>query len=199
MQRKLKQRLYKSKREFQDDLDLIWSNCARYNQAPTHPLRGCANRLRVKANALLAPISDRKDRADATLLHEPGKARVKIAASARPSPLLATPAPTAPPSSAVTATVRASVSRATTPTTTTITSAPRKEVPFADMPALVRTAEGMKTFHSLDMAVDSAAPDAISYLGELLMTQEELRLAEVENDEVSPDGEVGAKRKPYVP
>ncbi len=31
MLRKAKQKAYKSKREFQDDLELIWSNCYTYN------------------------------------------------------------------------------------------------------------------------------------------------------------------------
>lgn len=31
MLRKVKQKQYKSKKEFQDDLDLIWSNCYTYN------------------------------------------------------------------------------------------------------------------------------------------------------------------------
>lgn len=31
MLRKVKNKAYKSKREFQDDLDLIWSNCFHYN------------------------------------------------------------------------------------------------------------------------------------------------------------------------
>lgn len=31
MFRKVKQKNYRSKREFQDDLDLIWSNCYTYN------------------------------------------------------------------------------------------------------------------------------------------------------------------------
>ena len=31
MLRKVKQRQYKSKKEFKDDLDLIWSNCFTYN------------------------------------------------------------------------------------------------------------------------------------------------------------------------
>ena len=33
MLRKVKQKQYKSKREFKDDLDLIWSNCLTYNAA----------------------------------------------------------------------------------------------------------------------------------------------------------------------
>jgi len=31
MLKKVKQKSYRSKREFQDDLDLIWSNCYTYN------------------------------------------------------------------------------------------------------------------------------------------------------------------------
>ena len=31
MQKKVKQKTYKSKREFKDDLDLIWDNCFTYN------------------------------------------------------------------------------------------------------------------------------------------------------------------------
>jgi transcriptional activator SPT7 len=31
MLKKVKQKQYKSKREFKDDLDLIWSNCYMYN------------------------------------------------------------------------------------------------------------------------------------------------------------------------
>lgn len=31
MLKKVKQRQYKSKKEFKDDLDLIWSNCFLYN------------------------------------------------------------------------------------------------------------------------------------------------------------------------
>ena len=31
MRKKVKQRHYKSKKEFKDDLDLIWSNCFTYN------------------------------------------------------------------------------------------------------------------------------------------------------------------------
>ena len=31
MLKKVKQKHYKSKREFKDDLDLIWSNCLTYN------------------------------------------------------------------------------------------------------------------------------------------------------------------------
>ncbi|PSR71540.1 hypothetical protein PHLCEN_2v12591 [Hermanssonia centrifuga] len=81
MLKKVKQKQYKSKREFKDDLDLIWSNCFTYNATEVrrplrrphagltfrdknHPLRQCATRLKTKAETLLKNITDRKDRAD---------------------------------------------------------------------------------------------------------------------------------------
>jgi transcriptional activator SPT7 len=70
MLKKVKSKQYKSKREFADDLDLIWSNCFTYNAtevcitvvktrgeahcaAQDHPLRQCAMRLKKKADRLL--------------------------------------------------------------------------------------------------------------------------------------------------
>lgn len=38
MLKRVKGRTYKSKREFKDDLDLIWSNCLTYNAAPVRHL-----------------------------------------------------------------------------------------------------------------------------------------------------------------
>lgn len=84
MLKKVKSKQYKSKREFKDDLDLIWSNCYQYNAAevsssspiqsnlqPTnappnqnHPLRQCVKRLKLKADRLLKYITDRKERTD---------------------------------------------------------------------------------------------------------------------------------------
>ncbi|KAK0490427.1 hypothetical protein IW261DRAFT_1432039 [Armillaria novae-zelandiae] len=61
MARKVKAKNYKSKREFQDDLDLIWTNCYTYN-GDNHPLRHCVNRLKGKADKLLRNITDRKER-----------------------------------------------------------------------------------------------------------------------------------------
>ncbi|KAF8999060.1 hypothetical protein BDQ17DRAFT_1427970 [Cyathus striatus] len=64
MLKKVKQKAYKSKREFQDDLELIWSNCYTYNATENHPLRQCVNRLKLKSERLLKYITDRKDRSD---------------------------------------------------------------------------------------------------------------------------------------
>ncbi|PPR05625.1 hypothetical protein CVT24_002811 [Panaeolus cyanescens] len=67
MYKKVKQKAYKSKLEFQDDLNLIWTNCYTYNATENHPLRQCVKRLEQKANRLLQNITDRKDRMDPPL------------------------------------------------------------------------------------------------------------------------------------
>jgi transcriptional activator SPT7 len=36
MLRRVKGKHYRSKKEFKDDLDLIWNNCFTYNHAPVH-------------------------------------------------------------------------------------------------------------------------------------------------------------------
>ena len=42
MLKKVKQKQYKSKRDFKDDLDLIWSNCFTYNQQEVNPPLMCS-------------------------------------------------------------------------------------------------------------------------------------------------------------
>ena len=66
MIKKLKQLAYKSKKEFVDDLDLIWSNCLKYNQDPNHPLRKKALYMRKETDKLtpLIPEVSIKDRAE---------------------------------------------------------------------------------------------------------------------------------------
>ena len=85
MLKKVKQKAYKSKRDFRDDLELIWSNCYKYNAAEDHPLRGCVDRLRVKAEKLLRYITDRKERTDPPIPnhqyhhhHQAGRAIPKV-------------------------------------------------------------------------------------------------------------------------
>jgi len=58
MTKKLKQLNYKSKKEFVDDLDLIWSNCLKYNADIQHPLRRNANSMRKEAEKLVPLIPD---------------------------------------------------------------------------------------------------------------------------------------------
>ncbi|SCZ90567.1 BZ3500_MvSof-1268-A1-R1_Chr1-3g02070 [Microbotryum saponariae] len=56
--KRVKQQMYRSKKAFADELDLIWSNCLLYNSHPGHPLRRSAEILRAKSNQLLEFISD---------------------------------------------------------------------------------------------------------------------------------------------
>lgn len=58
MTKKLKTLVYKSKAEFVADLDLIWSNCLKYNADLSHPLRRNANSMRKEAEKLVPLIPD---------------------------------------------------------------------------------------------------------------------------------------------
>ncbi|KAI9745976.1 MAG: Transcriptional activator spt7 [Claussenomyces sp. TS43310] len=58
MTKKLRTFLYKSKAEFVADLDLIWSNCLKYNGDLSHPLRRNANAMRKEAEKLIPLIPD---------------------------------------------------------------------------------------------------------------------------------------------
>ncbi|KAG1882461.1 hypothetical protein F4604DRAFT_1744161 [Suillus subluteus] len=151
MLKKVKSKQYKSKREFADDLDLIWSNCFTYNATEDHPLRQCAMRLKKKADRLLKNITDRKERIDPPLpaaLSQPSH-------SASPVPMR--PNATARPKiNGTTHTHRRSPSL--TATQTSITPKQRMDLPFADSPALERTPHGMAAFHSLE---SEAGPSSI--------------------------------------
>jgi transcriptional activator SPT7 len=58
MMKKLKQLQYKSKKEFVDDLMLIWSNCLKYNADPAHFLRKKALYMRKETEKLVPLIPD---------------------------------------------------------------------------------------------------------------------------------------------
>lgn len=58
MTKKLKSLVYKSKKEFVTDLDLIWENCLKYNGADKHPLRRNAENMRKEAAKLIPLIPD---------------------------------------------------------------------------------------------------------------------------------------------
>ncbi|KAF1987612.1 hypothetical protein K402DRAFT_329937 [Aulographum hederae CBS 113979] len=66
MLKKLKTFQYKSKKDFVDDLYLIWSNCLKYNADPAHPLRRKAIYMRKQSDDLTQWIPDIvvRDRAD---------------------------------------------------------------------------------------------------------------------------------------
>lgn len=66
MIKKLKQLSYKSKKEFVDDLNLIWNNCLKYNSTPDHPFRRKALYMRKETDKLtpLIPEITVRDRAE---------------------------------------------------------------------------------------------------------------------------------------
>ena len=66
MIKRLKQLQYKSKKEFVDDLNLIWANCLKYNSEPAHPLRKKALYMRKETDKLtpLIPEIVVRDRAE---------------------------------------------------------------------------------------------------------------------------------------
>ena len=58
MMKKMKQRTYRNKKEFVHDLDLIWSNCLKYNADPNHFLRKKAEHMKKEAAKLTPLIPD---------------------------------------------------------------------------------------------------------------------------------------------
>ncbi|KAF2130096.1 hypothetical protein P153DRAFT_290165 [Dothidotthia symphoricarpi CBS 119687] len=66
MMKKLKQLQYKSKKDFVDDLMLIWSNCLKYNADPSHFLRKKALHMKKETEKLvpLIPEITVRDRAE---------------------------------------------------------------------------------------------------------------------------------------
>ncbi|KAF2737965.1 transcriptional activator spt7 [Polyplosphaeria fusca] len=58
MMKKLKQLQYKSKKDFVDDLMLIWSNCLKYNADPAHFLRKKALYMKKETEKLVPLIPD---------------------------------------------------------------------------------------------------------------------------------------------
>lgn len=66
MTKKLKAIQYKSKQDFVDDLNLIWTNCLKYNASPEHFLRRHALFMRKETEKLvpLIPVITIRDRAD---------------------------------------------------------------------------------------------------------------------------------------
>lgn len=56
--KKLRGRQYKSKKEFVDDLNLIWANCLQYNAEPSHFLRKHAKAMQKHTQELEPLIPD---------------------------------------------------------------------------------------------------------------------------------------------
>ncbi|EGO00559.1 hypothetical protein SERLA73DRAFT_71569 [Serpula lacrymans var. lacrymans S7.3] len=148
MLKKVKGKQYKSKREFKDDLDLIWSNCYTYNANEDHPLRLCAKRLKMKADKLLMNITDRKERVDPYIPFD-------LSSRNTPQPKLngfmnghlKPRSPSRPPRQPI------SIQSTCSP----VPKKPRRDVAFPDSPAIIRTAEGMVTFRQMDEELNATA------------------------------------------
>ncbi|KAG1789577.1 hypothetical protein EV424DRAFT_1338564 [Suillus variegatus] len=181
MLKKVKSKQYKSKREFADDLDLIWSNCFTYNATEDHPLRQCAMRLKKKADRLLKNITDRKERIDpplpAALSQPPHSA----------SPVAMRPNATARPKINGTAYTHRRSPSLTVPQS----SKQRMDLPFADSPALERTPYGMAAFRALE---SEAGPSSIpnGYSSSASTNDYD---SEVDEALMSIDNDSGEKRK----
>ncbi|KAI5986876.1 hypothetical protein EDD15DRAFT_2470606 [Pisolithus albus] len=177
MLKKVKAKQYKSKREFKDDLDLMWSNCFTYNStevpspslssSPTsppplpqdHPLRHCAMRLKKKAERLLMNITDRRDRVDPPVPGDPSHHSTRPIARPKLNGLTPhdrdrdiTPTHILPTLPGATSSRHATNGRSTRPPSIA-EAKPRKQVSFADSPALIRTQQGMSAFRDLDLGL----------------------------------------------
>ncbi|KAI0312192.1 hypothetical protein OF83DRAFT_1250680 [Amylostereum chailletii] len=194
MLKKVKQRAYKSKAEFKDDLDLIWANCFTYNATENHPLRLCASRLKLKAERLLKYITDRKERADPPIPREfalPNHALPKLNGinGHHRTPSLPK-AVSRPRSSSISSPMRAGSTPASS----------RRDLEFGEMPALIRTADGMGAFRQLDQAVEDsfARPntEAVSALQDRLRQYvPDIAIESGDEDVMAVDGDLGDKRK----
>ncbi|KAF5387200.1 hypothetical protein D9757_006885 [Collybiopsis confluens] len=178
--KKLKARHYKSKKEFKDDLDLIWSNCRLYNK-PDHPFIAATARLKVKADKLLANVTDRKERIDPHLPSDLAPSATLKLNGINGRAHTRTP----------------SLSRSSTMTSKSSLSSslpkvfkiPRRSSVFEESPALVRTPEGMAKFRELDQSLQAGPSSAVD-------TRMREMVSELEDDYDSESANLGDKRKP---
>ncbi|KAH8110536.1 hypothetical protein DFH11DRAFT_1514277 [Phellopilus nigrolimitatus] len=191
MLKKVKQKQYKSKAEFSDDLELIWSNCFIYNTGDNHPLRMCAKRLQEKAHRLLKNITDRRDRLDPPVPVELRTNGVIVNGHSRKHSM--TPIPKARANSISTSALKKSAASTPTP------PPPRREL-FEDSPAFVRSAAGMSSFLELDCDLDNvdtsgAGPSRLPVIEKLRRIVEGSEEEEDVYGMETMNGDVGDKRK----
>ncbi|EKM53685.1 uncharacterized protein PHACADRAFT_47290, partial [Phanerochaete carnosa HHB-10118-sp] len=197
MQKKVKQKAYKSKREFKDDLDLIWSNCFSYNATEVcaasgprnHPLRQCATRLKAKAEKLLKNITDRRERLDPPVPSDASRGGTpKLNGTVN--------------GHAVVRSRSVAFTKSPSPSKPVGVATARRDAQFPDQPAIVRTTEGMVEWLQLDKELDARLNGELLANGFSGPSVEE-RLRQYvglgpeghDEDRASMDGEVGEKRK----
>ncbi|KZT01472.1 uncharacterized protein LAESUDRAFT_478191 [Laetiporus sulphureus 93-53] len=196
MLRKVKQKQYKSKKEFKDDLDLIWSNCFMYNATENHPLRMCATRLKAKAEKLLQNITDWKERADPAIpadISLPGPSPKTNGMSMNGFGRYHSPTVMKSPSPGKAVPIPPGAKRV------------NRDVSFPESPAIVRTPRDMVTFAQLDRRLDELL-NAPATAEEVKAEQDSLKeqlleyiVAPADDQEgtqdIFLDGDVGMKRK----
>ncbi|KAF9443889.1 hypothetical protein P691DRAFT_808180 [Macrolepiota fuliginosa MF-IS2] len=207
MLKKVKQKQYKSKREFKDDLELIWSNCYTYNASENHPLRQCVKRLKAKGDRLLKHITDRRERTDPIIPPELGAGYTGV----HPRINGASRTHTRSPSYSSTRGGTPGVATVKLPLSLSRQPIFRSNASFPDGPAITRTPEGMAMFYELDREVATALKkpslEVLQKLRELVpapLVDGEVRedlgmLTPEEDDAIEVDGVVGDKRKLQSP
>ncbi|KAK0549336.1 Transcriptional activator spt7 [Tilletia horrida] len=171
MQKKVKAGSYKNKKQFAHDLDLIWDNCLTYNSEPF---------MRKKANHLLDFVADKSDVKDVLSQWEANEAAAAAAEAAAAAAAAASRSPaggdtssgqgagetgSGTPKGPEAAEGDDSFSspslkqkpihsrRASNLTFIRQSAAANPDVPFEQRPALIRSAEGMAMFDTLDRAL----------------------------------------------
>ncbi|KAF9075526.1 hypothetical protein BDP27DRAFT_1358714 [Rhodocollybia butyracea] len=181
MGKKLKAKQYKSKKEFKDDLDLIWSNCSTYNSTEGHHLPKAAARLKAKAERLLANVTDRKERTDPHIPPEfssPSGIHPKINGINGRAHTRSPSVSSSSKSSIIT--IKPSLAK---------TKLSRRNAAFEDSLALVRTPEGMSMFQDLDRNLQAGASSAAgSRIREIISPEHE-------DEYDSESASLGDKRK----
>jgi len=169
-----------------------------------HPLRQCAKRLKLKADKLLKNITDRKERTDPSIPSN-------LSITSPRTKLKANGTLTTNGHSNRSVSVLSKHSSPGKPSSPHRRRLFRLDAPFADTPAIARSAEGMSTFAALDEELSGQVQAEITTYG-LRSLDERLReYAVVEDFEsesesgseggspMSVDGSVvGEKRKLYV-
>ncbi|KAF7308941.1 SAGA complex protein [Mycena kentingensis (nom. inval.)] len=204
MLKKVKNKSYKSKAEFKTDLEWIWNNCLTYNAVETHPLRACAMRLRERANRLLANVTDRKERADPKIPAALSGTPTDIRMSAIATKLGNVTVNGAPPTlNGVTVNgIHARPTITIKPPRKSFSSGSIEPAPglrkaakvdFGEMPALVRTPEGMRAFALADARMEWEPQVLDPYLPPRAKSDEVV----VKTEEEQPDVEamIGEKRR----
>ena len=150
MLKRVKSRAYKSKWEFKDDLDLIWSNCLMYNAALVCCLDGvhCVN-----PSSFLGIPSDLPGQVPSMILIKPNRI------NGHSRSLSSTPALLLLPTKSMICIPPSMLSK----------KKKLNNVPFLDSPMIVHTVDGMSLFKAADEELDIKESNSESRLREFTL------------------------------